>query len=108
MMLSDDELLHINGEPPEGYDPAEARRNLVKHGDAYRYQLVAAIHYEELAQMFSEQREIKPYQKELGTPDYVAGLILAYSQVAGSLRTGSFLPGGHPFDMVVPRIEPGD
>lgn len=105
MMLSDDELLHIDGELPEGYDPDDARRALAEHGDAYRFQLVAAIHYEELVTMFSEQKEIKPYQDVLGTPDYVNGLIEAYRQVAGSLRSGSFLPGGGPFREVVPFWE---
>jgi hypothetical protein len=108
MMLSDDELLHINGKEPEGYDPLEARRDLAEYGDTYRYQLVAAIHYEELAQMFTEQKEIKPYQKALGSPDYVDGLILAYSQVAGSLRCGDFLPGGLAFDLIAPPIRPSD
>jgi len=101
-MLSDDELLHIEGEPPEGYDPAEARQALAGHGDAYRYQLVAAIHLEGLARMFEEQIALN--QKSLGTPEFVAGRILSLREVAGNLRCGEFLPGGLLFDEITPHL----
>jgi hypothetical protein len=104
MMLSDDELLHIEGEPPENYDAAEARRALEQHGEAYRYQLVAAIDLEDRAQMFSEQR----LSEELGCgygPVYVDGRAHALREVAAALRRGDYLPDGWLFNSVVPRNE---
>lgn len=108
MMLSDDELLHIEGEPPGNYDPQEARRQLAEYGDIHRYQLVPAIELEEQAQMLTEQGHIEPWQDVLGTPDWNASRIAAFAEVAGLLRCGQYLPGGICFDSVVPRIEPSD
>ena len=108
MMLSDDELLHIEGEPPENYDPEEARRQLAEYGDVYRYQLVQAIELEERAQMLTEQGQVEPWQDVLGTPDWNGGFIGAFREVAASLRCGQYLPGGMLFDHVAPPIEPSE
>ena len=104
MMLSDDELLHIDGEPPENFDLEEARQALRQHGDIYRYQLVAAIQLEERAQMFEEQTGESAAL--LGTPEFVAGRIHALREVAANLRCGSYLPGGDLLDRVLPHIGP--
>ena len=104
MMLSDDELLHIEGEPPENYDPEEARSLLTEHGDFYRQQLVQAIHLKELVKTYTYQASLEPWQAALGTPDWNSGRIETWRDLAGALHCGLYLPGGICWDDVVPRV----
>lgn len=93
MALSDDELLDFDAERMPDYEPAKAERALSDHGDAYRYQLVAARHL----QAWAEKVE------EVGTsnPDWTDGHAAALRETAAHLRQGDYLPGGVYYDETV-------
>ena len=88
MALSDEELLDFDERMVAKYDAAKARRALEEHGDAFRYQLIAARHMERWADSLEKS----------GGPDvdkqFQAGYIRALREVSADLRQGDYLPGG--------------
>jgi hypothetical protein len=84
--LSDDELLDFDVERMPMYEPAKAERALAKHGDAYRYQLVAARQIEAWAEKVEEV--------ESSNPDWTEGHAAALREIAAHLRQGDYLPCG--------------
>lgn len=91
-MLSDDDLLLDFTDREEAM--AEARAELEKYGDAYRFQLIAALSLQHQAAYLEELRagdQIKGHEVRL------EGYVEALRHIAENLRDGYYLPGnpGH-------------
>ena len=93
-MLRDDELLLEFRDDEEALD--EARRTLQRFGDAFRYQLVMAMHLEHQAAHLEELRAGGQLGEELGD-----GYVEALRHIAEGLRGGNYLPGGSAHDDTV-------
>jgi hypothetical protein len=96
MALSDKELLNIDEKRVPNYDRAKARRTLKKHGDAFRYQLVAARQLEKWADMDDVTMSSPTTDKA-----WVDGHRRALREVAAHLRLGEYVPGGRLHDETV-------
>lgn len=71
------------------HDDEEAHANLKKYGDAFRYQLVAALHVDEWAQKLGDPDDPLPNMH----PVEIRGWVNALQNVAAMLRQGNYLPG---------------
>jgi hypothetical protein len=94
MALSDDELLDFDETRLADYDPVKAERSLAEHGDAFRYQLVAARHIEQWA----NRADVRTLDNDARFTD---GVVDALRGVAAHLRQGDHLPGGVQYDETV-------
>ena len=94
MALTDDELLDFDEKRLVDYDPVKAERALAEHGDAFRYQLVAARHLEQWA----NRADVRTLTNDVRFTD---GLVDALRGVAAHLRQGDYLPGGVQYDETV-------
>ncbi len=90
--LSDDELLDFDEERMPMYEPAKAERALAEYGDAYRYQLVAALHIQRWAERAEEGRTAGVWTE---------GHAKALREIAAHLRQGDYLPGGALYEETV-------
>jgi hypothetical protein len=93
-VISDDDLLLEFAGNPEAL--AEAREALEKFGDAYRYQLVAAIHLNHQAAYLEELRAGGQLERA-HSPDYWTGYTEALRHISEGRRDGGY-PGGPHFD----------
>jgi predicted metal-dependent phosphoesterase TrpH len=96
MALSDEELLEFDEKGLPNYDRAKARRDLEKHGNAFRYQLVAARQLERWA-----ERDGVAAKSPTSDRTWLAGHERALRDVAAHLRQGDYLPGGGLHDDIV-------
>jgi hypothetical protein len=91
MALSDDELLDFDMKRLGGLERAP-RTILSEHGDAFRYQLLAA----RWIQQWADRMEKDKSQEEL----YSEGYVQALREVIAHLRQGDFLPGGQVYELI--------
>ena len=98
MALTDKDLLDFDEKrlASAGYEPAKARRALEEHGDAFRYQLVAARQIEQWADGVELSGRSPTADRA-----WVDGHARALRQVAEHLRLGYYLPGGRLYDETV-------
>ncbi len=96
MAVSDKELLKFDATRIRNYDRAKAQRDLKKHGDAFRHQLVVARHLEEWA-----DRDEVAAKSPTSDKTWLAGHANALRDVAARLRKGDYLPGGMLYDETV-------
>ena len=96
MALTDKEVLKFDEARIRNYDRAKAQRDLVKHGDAFRYQLVVARHVEKWADGDEAAAKSPTSDKT-----WLAGHANALRDVAARLRKGDYLPGGAFHDETV-------
>lgn len=97
MALTDKELLTFDERGlPREFDRAKARRALKKHGDAFRYQLVAARQLEKWAEM-----DEVAMRSPTADRTWLDGHQRALRDVAARLRLGEYLPGGGMYDETV-------
>lgn len=94
--LSDDDLLEFDERRLPNYDRAKAKRDLKKHGNAFRYQLIAARQLEQWA-----ERDVVAAKSPTSDKTWLAGHGRALLEVAGRLRQGDYLPGGTLHDDIV-------
>jgi hypothetical protein len=94
MALTDDELLDFDEKRLADYDPVKAERALAEHGDAFRYQLVAARHIEQWA----NRADVRTLTNDERFTD---GLVETLRDIAAHLRQGDYLPGGSLYDETV-------
>jgi hypothetical protein len=85
MPLSDEDLLDFDMKRLGGLR-RHPRRVLEEHGDAFRYQLVAARWIEQWAERVERPSPTKS--------EWDAGYARALREVVAHLRQGDFLPGG--------------
>jgi len=90
--VKDDDLLDFDMKRLGGLDRVP-RNILAEHGDAYRYQLVAARWIEQWA-----ERVEQPSPTDSPDPSYEGGYAQALREVIAHLRQGDFLPGGEVYD----------
>ena len=86
MALTDEDLLDFDGSD-------DAKRALEEHGDAFRYQLVAARQLDAWAAR-AEVAKTSP----TADVSWVDGQVKTLREVAGRLRKGDYLPGGSGYD----------
>jgi hypothetical protein len=96
MALTDDDLLDFDEERLADYDAAKARRDLEEHGDAFRYQLVAARQIEQWA-----ERDDVSRSSPTADQAWLDGHARALRDIAAHLRLGHYLPGGRLYDETV-------
>jgi hypothetical protein len=101
MHPTDDELLSFDFAALGDFDVDDARRQLKTFGDAYRFQLVAALDLERRADELGRPGATALYWPK---PDVeqVHSYQAALRDVAAWLRCGEFLPGGWVFDHMSP------
>ena len=89
MAPADEELLKFHAERAASFDRAKTKRLLKKHGNAFRYQLVAARHLDQWA-------DLAKVTSKSPTADlsWIHGHEEALREVAERLRAGEYLPGG--------------
>ena len=95
MALTDNELLDFDEARLANYDPVKAERSLAEHGDAFRYQLVAARWIEQWATELEKPGPDRP------TDRYFDGMAYSLRDVAAHLRQGDYLPGGEQYEDTV-------
>ena len=93
--LSDAQLVDLNANLMADYDNEGAHADLEKYGDAFRFQLVAALQLSEWA----EKLEADPIPDM--DPTEMRGWVDALQEVAALLRQGHYLPGGPGFEDVM-------
>jgi hypothetical protein len=94
MALTDDELLDFDQTRLADYDPVKAERSLAEHGNAFRYQLVAARQIEQWA----DRADVRTVTNDERFTD---GLVDALRDVAAHLRQGDYLPGSLLYEETV-------
>jgi hypothetical protein len=99
-MLSDAELFDFNAAQLADYDDERAHAALENYGDAFRYQLVAALHLDAWADRVEE--DDSPAAQTMN-PLEVRGYVNALREVAASIRQCAYLPGGIAFESVQRR-----
>jgi hypothetical protein len=98
MSLSDAELFDFNAALMEDYDDEKAHADLEEYGDAFRFQLVAALHMD----AWVERLQDPDSRASRGMDEIeVRGWITALKNLAAFLRQGYYLPGGSFFEQVV-------
>lgn len=99
-MLSDAELFDFNAALMVDYDDEKAHANLERYGDAFRYQLVAALSLDDwVADLQDPDSLASKHLDEIA----VRGWVNALQHVAAYFRQGYYLPGGRLFEEVVHR-----
>jgi hypothetical protein len=101
--LSDAELFDFNARLMVDYDDERAHTLLEEYGDAFRYQLVAALHIAGWAEELADPEN--PVRRSID-PTQINGWVYALGHVAASLRQGYYLPGGESFEATVRREDP--
>ncbi len=96
MAVSDKDLLTFDEKRLPRYNRAKAQRDLKKHGNAFRYQLVIARQLEQWAEMDAVAAKSPTSDKT-----WLAGHADALRDVAVRLRQGDYLPGGALYDETV-------
>ncbi len=95
MGISDEDLLL--GFAGDADSLAWARATLDKFGDAFRYQLIMAMHLEHQAAHLEELRAGGQLGKH-GEGRYMEGYVEALRDIAEGLESGHYLPGGSAHD----------
>jgi hypothetical protein len=85
--LSDEELLGFDESLLARYERGQAIDALKRHGDSFRYQLVAARWTEEWADRLENDPAFAVAN------EYQSGYVRALREVTAHLRQGDFLPG---------------
>jgi hypothetical protein len=96
MALSDKDLLTFDEKRLPRYNRAKAQRDLKKHGNAFRYQLVIARQLDQWAEMDAVAAKSPTSDKA-----WLAGHTGALRDIAVRLRQGDYLPGGPLYDEAV-------
>jgi hypothetical protein len=99
--LSDQELLDFNAALMLAYDDEEAHKSLEKCGDAFRYQLVMALHLDAWAARLLEDEGA--LAREGLSPGETRGWVTALQELAAQIRQGAYLPGGIHFEDIARR-----
>ena len=92
MAPTDDDLLNFDMKRLGGISRAP-RRILEEHGDAYRYQLIAARWMQRWAEGVA-----RPSPTDSPDRAYERGYEQALREAIAHLRQGDFLPGGQVYD----------
>ena len=100
MELSDSELLDFNARNILDYDDERAHAALKEHGDAFRYQLVAALHLDAWADRL--EAGDSPATGVVD-PATVVGWVNALRNIAAGIRECEYLPGGGAYEQVQRR-----
>lgn len=100
--LSDQELFDFNAALMGDYSDEKAHVDLEKYGDAFRLQLVAALHLDSWAARLQEDDALARRLDE----KEIRGWVNALQNVAALLRQGYYLPDGLHFEEVVRRRRP--
>ena len=87
------------------YNDDAAHAALETYGDAFRYQLAAALHLSDWAERMSDPED--PIHETMDAQE-IQGWINAIHHVAGYLRQGYYLPGGLHFEQVVSERQSPD
>jgi hypothetical protein len=95
MAFSDEELLLEYAGDAESL--AWAQKTLSEFGDAFRYQLIMAMHLQAQAAHLEELRAAGTLGR-FGEERYSEGYVEALRHTARGLRSGDFLPGGTAHD----------
>ena len=103
MPLSDAELFDFNAALMADYDDDKAHADLERFGDAYRFQLVAALHLD--GWIANLQDPGSPALQSIDEQE-LRGWVNALQHVAAYLRQGYYLPGGQLFEEVVRIHDP--
>jgi hypothetical protein len=93
--MSDEDLLLQFADDANGL--ARARMTLDEFGDAFRYQLIMALHLEHQAAHLEELRAGEQLGK-FGEERYMEGYVKALRHIAENLEGGVYLPGGSAHD----------
>jgi hypothetical protein len=96
--IADEDLLLEFADDEEAL--AWAQATLAKFGDAFRYQLIMALHFEHQAAHLEELRAGGQLGK-LGEERYMEGYVEALRHIAANLQSGDYLPGGSAHDGTV-------
>ena len=110
--LSDAQLFDFNAGLMADYDDEKARADLEKYGDAFRFQLIAALHLSDWAERLDDPDD--PIRKSMDVRETrgwvnereIHGWVNALQAVAAYLRQGYYLPGGNLFEEVVSKRQP--
>jgi hypothetical protein len=97
-MLSDEELFDFNA--GEHYDDERTHAARDKYGDAFRYQLVAALHLDAWADGL--EGGDSPAATTMD-PVELIGFVNALRAVAALIRRCEYLPGGFAYEGVLNR-----
>jgi hypothetical protein len=109
---NDAHLFDFNAGLLADYDDDKARAELQRHGDAFRFQLIAALHLSEWAERLDDPDD--PLRKSMDIRESrgwvsdaeIRGWVNALHAVAAYLRQGYYLPGGSLFEEVVGERQP--
>lgn len=96
--LSDAELLDFNAALMVDYQDELTHERLEEYGDAFRYQLVAALQLSEWAETLADPDD--PINRTMNAVE-IRGWVNALQNVAAYLRQGYYLPEGRMFEGVV-------
>ena len=94
MALSDAQLFDFNAALIVDYDDERTQAALAQHGDAFRYQLTAALHFDTWASRLEESPSVAM------DPAEIRGWINALRNVAAMIRKADYLPGGWAYEDV--------
>jgi hypothetical protein len=98
MPLSDAQLFDFNAALLADYDDAKAHGDLEKYGDAFRFQLIAALHLDRCVDRLQDPESAA--SRELDEKELRAW-VTALQSVAAFLRQGYYLPDGANYEEVV-------
>ena len=98
MPFSDQRLFDFNAALMEDYDDAKAHADLETYGDAFRFQLVAALDLDDWAERLEDPDS--PLTRTLDELE-IRGWVNATRQLAAYLRQGYYLPGGVQYERVL-------
>jgi len=102
MELFDSELLDFNARNILDYDDARAHAALEEFGDAFRYQLVAALHLDGWADRLEDDDN---QVRNTLDPVEIRGWVTSLRNIAATIRMGQYLPVGDAYEQVQ-RPEP--
>ena len=101
MALSDKDLLTFDEKRLPSWDRAKAKRDLERHGNAFRYQLVVARQLEQWA-----EGDAVAAKSATADKTWLAGHAAALRDLAARLRQGAYLPGGTLYDDTIGNKPP--
>lgn len=96
--MDDRHLFDFNAALLLDYDDEKARADLEKYGDAFRFQLIAAMQLSDWADRLADPDD--PTHRMMDERE-IRGWVNALREVAAVIRQGSYLPGGPLYEGVL-------